>query len=186
MCNHLYRSHLLFLHGSVLGKDGRAYIFLGESNTGKSITTLKLRDEGFVFFSDEFAPIDLVSRSIHPFPRSLLIRSAGVRLIPELSADLDDMSFFNDYQELDRETGKPIRRFIIIPELLYNEIGRSPIPVGGIFFLDKFGSEKSGVRELPADIALEKLIGHLVTGNLNYRGNIKKFADVHSSARPFK
>jgi hypothetical protein len=162
MCNHLYRSHLLFLHGSVLARDGRAYIFLGDSNTGKSTTTLKLREEGFGFFSDEFAPIDLTSGLIHPFPRSFLLRSDGTRLTPELSAGLADLPFFNDYQELDRETGKPVRRFIVIPELLYTEIGKIPLPVGGIFFLDKFGSEETALRPLTAALALEKLLDHSV------------------------
>jgi len=162
MCNHLYRSHLLFLHGSVLERDGRAYIFLGESNRGKSTTTLKLREEGFGFFSDEFAPIDLASGFIHPFPRSFLLRSDGARLIPELSAGLADLPFFNDYQELDRETGKPVRRFIVIPELLYPEIGEYPRPVGGIFFLDRFRPEETAIRPLTAARALEKLLDHSV------------------------
>ncbi len=162
MCNHLYRSPLLFLHGSVLERDGKAYLFLGDSNAGKSTTILKLREEGFVFFSDEFAPIDLASGLIHPFPRSFLLRSDGIRLIPELSDGLAEQPFFNDYQELDRETGRPVRRFIIIPELIYQRTGKSPSPVGGIFFLKKFGSEETSANPLSAADALEKILDHSV------------------------
>ena len=162
MCNHLYRSHLLFLHGSVLERDGKAYIFLGESNAGKSTTILNLREEGFIFFSDEFAPIDLTSGFILPFPRSFLLRSDGIRLIPELSDRLAELPSFNDYQELDRETGEPVRRFIIIPKLIYQRTGKFPSPVGGIFFLDKFGTEETSVRAISAADGLEKLLDHSV------------------------
>ena len=162
MCNHLYRSNLLFLHGSVLERDGKAYIFLGDSNSGKSTTILKLREEGFIFFSDEFAPIDLTSGFIHPFPRSFLLRSDSARLIPGLSDRLAELPSFNDYQELDRETEEPVRRFIIIPELIYQRTGRSPSPVGGIFFLDKFGTEETSISALSATDGLEKLLDHSV------------------------
>ena len=189
MCNHLYRSHLLFLHGSVLERDGKAYIFLGKSNAGKSTTILKLREEGFIFFSDEFAPIDLTSGFIHPFPRSFLLRSDGARLIPELSDGLADLPFFNDYQELDRETGEPVPRFIVIPELIYKRIGTNPTPVGGIFFLEKFGSEETAVNPLPAAEGLEKLLDHFVNSRYlsfeNQRGAFSTIAAILKDSPAF-
>ncbi len=179
MCNHLYRSPLLFLHGSVLERDGKAYLFLGDSNAGKSTTILKLREEGFVFFSDEFAPIDLASGFIHPFPRSFLLRSDGIRLIPELSDGLAELPFFNDYQELNRETGRPVRRFIIIPELIYQRTGKFPSPVGGIFFLEKFGSEETLVSPLTAAGSLEKLLDHSVNSRyLSIADRDRAFATI--------
>jgi hypothetical protein len=179
MCNHLYRSHLLFLHGSVLERDGKTYLFLGESNAGKSTTILKLRKEGFIFFSDEFAPIDLTSGFICPFPRSFLLRSDGIRLISDLSDRLAELPSFNDYQEIDRETGKPVRRFIIIPELVYQRTGKSPSPVGGIFFLEKFGSKKTAVSPLSAADGLEKLLDHSVNSRyLSIKNRERAFSAI--------
>jgi len=189
MCNHLYRSHLLFLHSSVLERDGRVYIFLGTSSAGKSTTILKLRKEGFVFFSDEFAPIDLTSGFIHPFPRSFLLRSDGVRLIPELSNGLADLPFFNDYQELNRKTGEPVPRFIVTPDLIYNRIGANPAPVGGIFFLEKFGSEETMVNPLPAAVGLEKLLDHFVNSRYlsieNQHGALSAIAAILKNSPAF-
>ncbi|MEA1928772.1 MAG: hypothetical protein U9N73_11260 [Candidatus Auribacterota bacterium] len=161
MGNHLYRSHFLFLHSSVLAREGKAYIFPGESRAGKSTTILKLRDNGFSFFSDEFAVIDLASGLIHPFPRSFLLRGNPHQIIPELTDRLNDLPVFNDYQELDRETGEPIRRIIVFPELIYAKTDKKPVPVGGIFFLDKFRGE-TVITTLPAAGALEKIIDHSV------------------------
>lgn len=41
------------IHGSAVGKDGRAYVFSARGGTGKTITTLNFVKRGFDFYSDD-------------------------------------------------------------------------------------------------------------------------------------
>lgn len=71
----LQRADLFFLHAAVLALDDRAVVLSAPSGTGKSTLALALLEAGFDYLSDELAPIDLQSLTVHPFPHALCLKS---------------------------------------------------------------------------------------------------------------
>jgi len=72
-----WRRHLL-IHASSAEKDGQALIMTGESGSGKSTLAAMLGECGWRFMGDEFALIDLVTGSIHSFPRLVSLKNAAI------------------------------------------------------------------------------------------------------------
>jgi len=72
-----WRRHLL-IHASSAEKDGQALVMTGESGSGKSTLAAMLGERGWRFMGDEFALIDLVTGSIHPFPRLVSLKNAAI------------------------------------------------------------------------------------------------------------
>jgi len=62
------------LHAGAVAHAGRAWLLAGPSGAGKTTLTLALLERGFPLLSDDFAPLDLATGLVHPFPKSLGVR----------------------------------------------------------------------------------------------------------------
>ena len=70
-----HRSNLLFVHAAALCRDGRVVLITAPSGTGKSTTAWGLLHQGFDYLSDELAPIDLETMTVHPYPHALCLKT---------------------------------------------------------------------------------------------------------------
>jgi hypothetical protein len=75
---------MLFLHAAVLAKAGSAILFPGPSGAGKSTLSLALASRGWMYLSDEVAPVGETDLRVHPFPRGIKLRAASFELFPSL------------------------------------------------------------------------------------------------------
>ncbi len=166
MCNHLFRLPSLFIHGAVLESAGRAFVFTGPSGGGKTTFILSLGEEGFSFYSDEFAPLSLSGGEIHPFPRSLFLGREQL----DQPAVPKELPSFLDYQEKKPGDQDPPRRFILSPERIFAVLGRGAIPPAAFCFLDGFSDRGTTTQPLSAGQALERLLPLIVnTPYLSFR-----------------
>jgi hypothetical protein len=69
------RADLFFVHAAVVGLAGRAAVLAAPPGTGKSTLTLALQERGFAYLSDELAPIDVRTMTVHPYPHALCLKS---------------------------------------------------------------------------------------------------------------
>ncbi|MGH9947139.1 MAG: hypothetical protein ACRD6X_08075 [Pyrinomonadaceae bacterium] len=63
----------VFVHAGVIGWKGRAVVIPGTSHSGKTTLVAEFLKLGAVYFSDEYAILDLDGK-VHPFARPLLMR----------------------------------------------------------------------------------------------------------------
>ncbi|HWQ34957.1 MAG TPA: hypothetical protein VNQ79_19085 [Blastocatellia bacterium] len=63
----------VFVHAGVVGWQGRAIVIPGRSFSGKTSLVAALVRAGAVYYSDEYAVLDLQGR-VHPYPQPLAIR----------------------------------------------------------------------------------------------------------------
>jgi hypothetical protein len=70
----LRRRELFFLHAAALEWQGRAVLVAGASGNGKSTTAWALLHRGFRFLSDELAPLELDTMTVHAFPHALCLK----------------------------------------------------------------------------------------------------------------
>jgi hypothetical protein len=71
----------VFVHAGVVGWEDRAILLPGSSHSGKSTLVAALCHAGAVYFSDEYALLDMYGR-VHPYPRPLRLRQA----LPDVAA----------------------------------------------------------------------------------------------------
>ena len=70
----LRRADLFFLHAAAAEFKGRACLLIAESGGGKSTTLWALLHHDFAYLSDELAPLDLTSLSVHPYQHALCLK----------------------------------------------------------------------------------------------------------------
>lgn len=141
------RPELFFVHSAVLELEGRAVLLVAPSGAGKSTTTWALAHHGFRYVTDELAPIDMASLSVHAFPRALHLKAEPPADYPMTTAAT--------------RIGATIR---VAPEHLPDGFCREPLPLGMIVFLHRTaGVNTSAIWPVSAAEAA----AHLVANALN-------------------
>lgn len=137
------RSHLL-LHAGVLAQNGQGILIVAPSMHGKTTLTLELLRRGFGFLSDEIAALSLADEQIHPFPRSLVIRSGSLEMagFGQLPTNL--------------AASKPtwLGKQIIDAETLRPGSLHSTVPIRHIFFLHDDQPYESQSKRMQCEVAL--------------------------------
>ena len=118
-----HRRDLYFLHAAALRYDGRVFLLVAPSGTGKSTTAWALLHEGFEYLSDELAPVDLKDRVVHPYPHALCLKQpppAPFSLPPGLI-----------------DTGRTLH---VPVGALPSRVVREAVPLAAILFLERSAS----------------------------------------------
>lgn len=76
----------LHLHCATISKDGRGILISAPSGTGKTTLAGALVAAGWTYTSDEAASLRLGNPTVAGFPKPLLMKPGGTRLIPALAA----------------------------------------------------------------------------------------------------
>ena len=73
---------MLLIHAAVLAKGDSAVLFPGPSGAGKSTLSLALASRGWVYLSDEIAPVNQQDLRVHPFLRGIRLRPSSFEFFP--------------------------------------------------------------------------------------------------------
>jgi len=117
------RPDLLFLHSAAVEWDGRAFLMVAASGTGKSTMTWALLHHGFRYLSDELSPVDVAALRVHPYQHALCLkqRLPAPYLLPDDALDLG-------------------RTLHVLAQSLPTSIATHPRRLAGIFILERSGS----------------------------------------------
>ncbi|MFQ5718825.1 MAG: hypothetical protein ACE5IK_04680 [Acidobacteriota bacterium] len=136
--NLLYRAlvrglHDIYLiHAAVVARDGWAWAISGPSGSGKTSLGRALLARGFGLLSDDLAPLSVVDRLVHPFPRRVGIHAAdllGTATAPGLCL------------------GE--KAFVGAADLGLNVVSE-PLPPGAVVIMNPYGSD--GVARLTVGV----------------------------------
>jgi len=133
------RSDLLWIHGGVAARGGRATLLCGHSGAGKSTLVADLLARGWTYFSDEFAVVDPCNATVFPFPITPYMRVSNERRLAEVE----------DVQHMPK----------IFVETAAHAVGRTAVPIDGVFFLS-YAPQSKVVQVVdcsPAEGVLEML-----------------------------
>jgi hypothetical protein len=112
------RDRFYVVHSAVLAAAGKAFMLVGASGSGKSLTTWALLHHGFSYLSDELAPVDLNTLEVHPYPHALCLKSAPPGAYP-----------------LPQQILATSRALYIPVHALPSGVGTGPAPLVAVFFV---------------------------------------------------
>jgi len=116
-------SHLA-IHAATLEYNGRAFLFSGYTEAGKSTLTSYLCNSGINYFSDDLAIIERNSLCVRPFPRPIQLREGGFSVLEKHSIDLSAAKYY--------KYGGLSRHILNMPQ----DLNKSA-EIGGIFFIER-------------------------------------------------
>ena len=76
--------HFVMLHGGGVVYNNQAFLFLGESMAGKSTLIAHLTMAGFEYISDDRLLINLLRKTVIPFPKTIILRPQGSAILKQL------------------------------------------------------------------------------------------------------
>jgi hypothetical protein len=112
------RGRFYVVHSAVLAAAGKAFMLVGASGSGKSLTTWALLHHGFRYLSDELAPVDLNTLEAHPYPHALCLKSPPPDTYP-----------------LPQQMLATSRALYIPVHALPSGVGTGPVPLAAVFFV---------------------------------------------------
>jgi len=127
------------LHAAAFADDLKgASLIAGPSGHGKTSMTLELVNRGFRFLSDDYAPMDLATGNVYPYPRTVGIIVDGDARIPSQFREAAAAP------DIPRLMGKSL---VDVGEVMGEcVIVHDPVPVRNVFVLD------AGVQNRPSEL----------------------------------
>jgi len=108
---------LLFIHAGAVAVEGRAWVIIGESGTGKTSTVALLTRHGAAYLTDEITLLDPAAGTALPFPLPMAVKpwtAEAVGPLPEGSEVANEGSV-RFYLPADRGAGPTsIRAFVLL------------------------------------------------------------------------
>jgi hypothetical protein len=136
------------LHAAALVRGDRVYLFAGCSGCGKTTLTTALLKRGFLFLSDEYAPISLDDLTIERCSMPLKLRESTVRRIsPSPEIELLEHAFF--------ARGEPVYYGVVDPDLVADD---RRWRCGRIYFPWNRPELTSGAHRLRPSVAVQQLM----------------------------
>lgn len=121
-------THAVLHAGALVAPGGGALLIAGPSGFGKTSLTLELLERGFGFLSDDYAPIDLATGGVHPYPRTVGLLPGGSARTPRRFAEAAAEP------QVPRLLGKAL---VDVGEVLGEAaVARDPVPVSHVVLLE--------------------------------------------------
>lgn len=125
-----YDESVYAMHGAAIEKDGKAYLFLAPTGTGKTTLTAYLTLNGFNYITDDCILVDKTDLTVPPCSTPIQMRSGGVEVlqsnIPNFNVELKQVS----------------DRYALFP----TNCVKNSMPVKEIFFINR--TDTNEIREL--------------------------------------
>ena len=141
------RSELYFVHAAAIALDNSCTLIVGESGAGKSTLCWNLCNTGFVYMSDELAPVHPETLEVEPYPHAICLKRDTLGSFP-----------------LPRQTFTTAATMHVPVHLLPLPVARNPTKIGSIIFLTQGDDDNPPEIE---DISKSEAAARLYANSLN-------------------
>lgn len=131
--NPSYDDNILALHGAAVEWEGKCYVFLASTTTGKTTLTSYLIHCGCGYLTDDCVLLDRSSYMVYPCSMPLHLREGGVKVLEAYNALPEELS------RLAERDG--FCRYVYTPQSTVE----CAVPLGEIFFLERTEAENAVV-----------------------------------------
>lgn len=125
-----YDSSVFALHGGAVEWQGRAYLFLASTTSGKSTLTSFLAHSGFGYITDDCILLDRTSFAVYPFHTPIHLRDGGLAVLKQCGAAPGKLEIIDD---------EKFTRYVYTPE----NCAEHPAALDKIFFINRTEGENS-------------------------------------------
>ncbi|RMF93997.1 MAG: hypothetical protein D6734_08805 [Candidatus Schekmanbacteria bacterium] len=140
---------MLVFHSAAVSINDEGIIIPGEESTGKTTLTAALLEEGFTYFSDEYAGFDSNSLKLISYPKSLFMRDDSIKLFKEKEELIRSSPLYTYRNEY---------RWVVDPMKVFGmDIGKE-VEVKFILFLVPNYFGKSAIKRIPSSEVLLRLL----------------------------
>ena len=126
--NTQYDPNIFAIHGAAVEWQGRAYLFLASTTSGKSTLTSYLTSKGFGYIAEDCILLDRTSFEIHPYPTPIHLRDGGLDVLKRCYAEPHRFEIMND---------QSLRRYVYTPSNCVDV----PVALEKVFFINRTDSE---------------------------------------------
>lgn len=86
----------VFLHGACLGKNGKAFILMGPTKTGKSTLSAYLIAKGYEYYTDDCVILNCKNKEIEPYRKLIEMRERTEKVLDIYGIELSSFSLKDD------------------------------------------------------------------------------------------
>jgi len=126
--NTIYDDSVFALHGSAVECNGKAYLFIAGTGSGKTTLASYLACSGFGYITDDCILLDRDNFYVYPYNCPVQLRDGGLKILEKLEKVPDNLQFLDD---------EVIRRYIYTPGNCITK----PLPLGGVYFIERNETE---------------------------------------------
>lgn len=126
--NTTYDPNIFAIHGAAVEWQGKAYLFLASTTSGKSTLTSYLTSKGFGYITDDCILLDRTSFAIYPYPTPIHLRDGGMDILKRCHAQPGSVDILDD---------QSIKRYVYTPSNCVD----APTALEKIFFIRRTTDE---------------------------------------------
>lgn len=131
--------HMLALHGAAVEHNGRAFVFLAATTTGKTTLTTFLTQNGFGYLADDCVLVDRKTLEVFPCTTPIHLREGGVSVLRQCGCYPASLEHLQD-PGFERWTFMPM------------QCAEHPLPLEKIYFLQRTENKNSVISLETNDI----------------------------------
>lgn len=147
--NTVFDEAVFALHGAAVEYNGKAYLFLASTTSGKTTLASYLTSIGFRYITDDCILLSRDTFEVFPCSTPVHLRDGGIQVLQKLNALPSGLAVLDD---------SFIRRHVYTPE----NCTETPTPLGKIFFISRTENENQ-LAELNTTSRMSRLLHSPIT-----------------------
>ena len=147
--NTKFDQEIFALHGAAVEWDGKAYVFLASTSSGKTTLTSYLCANGFSYITDDCVLLEREHLRIHPYTAPVHLRKDGFDVLKKYKVEPVEYQILHEF---------PAERYVYTPKNCVLD----QLPIGCIFFIERTENENR-LSEMSVNNRMSELMKSPIT-----------------------